>query len=139
MRILFGVRGRLIAGFSVLCLLLAGSVGMTMVKVDALRIITDRMAQVRMPTALAASELATEIYASLTALRSWMISPNASVAFTPNHLKIATASGCDGTAASRETVSLGLEACVFFDEAPDFACHWVTALLLDMRHESGAP
>jgi methyl-accepting chemotaxis protein len=78
MRFSWGIRGRLIAGFSVLCLLLAGTIGMTMVRVDALRVVTERMAQVRMPTAIGAGELASDIYASLAALRGWMITGNPS-------------------------------------------------------------
>ena len=58
-----GIRARLIGGFSVLSLVLAGAIGTTVVEVSGLRNVTDRMAQVRVPTAVSAGDLVGEVYA----------------------------------------------------------------------------
>ena len=70
------IRGRLIAGFSALCLLLAAVVGVTIVKVASVREATDLTVSVRVPTALTASSIVAEVYASLAALRGWLITDN---------------------------------------------------------------
>ena len=70
------IRGRLIVGFGSLCILLAGVVTITMVKVHAVNDSTARNVNLRVPTAMAASDLVSEVYATLASLRGWLISGN---------------------------------------------------------------
>ena len=70
------IRGRLILGFGVLCILLAGVVGTTIIKVRTVNESTDRTVNLRVPTAMAASDLVAGIYASLASLRGWLITGN---------------------------------------------------------------
>ena len=70
------IRGRLILGFSVLCALLATVVGITIVKVRAVNESTERTVNLRVPTAMAASDVVAGVYASLAALRGWLITGN---------------------------------------------------------------
>ena len=76
-RLSLNVRGRLILGFSTLCLLLAVVIGTTIVKVASVREATDRTVSLRVPTAMTASDLVAEVYASLASLRGWLITGNA--------------------------------------------------------------
>jgi methyl-accepting chemotaxis protein len=70
------IRGRLIFGFSVLCALLAAVVGTTILKVRTVNEATERTVNLRVPTALTANDLVSDIYASLAALRGWLITGN---------------------------------------------------------------
>ena len=70
------IRGRLILGFSVLCILLAGVVATTILKVRTVNHATDRTVNLRVPTAMAASDLVSGVYASLASLRGWLITGN---------------------------------------------------------------
>ena len=70
------IRGRLILGFSVLCLLLAGVIGTTIAKVHTVSEATDRTVNLRVPTAMTASDLVAGVYASLASLRGWLITGN---------------------------------------------------------------
>ena len=70
------IRGRLILGFSVLCALLAAVVGITILKVRTVNESTDRTVNLRVPTAMTASDLVAEVYASLASLRGWLITGN---------------------------------------------------------------
>jgi methyl-accepting chemotaxis protein len=70
------IRARLIFGFSALCILLAGVVAITIVKVHSIHDATGRTVNLRVPTAMAASDLVAEVYASLAALRAWVITGN---------------------------------------------------------------
>jgi methyl-accepting chemotaxis protein len=70
------IRGRLILGFSALCILLAAVVGTTIAKVHTVSEATDRTVNLRVPTAMAASDLVAEVYASLASLRGWLITGN---------------------------------------------------------------
>ena len=70
------IRGRLILGFSVLCMLLAAVVGTTLVKVRTVNEATDRTVNLRVPTAITASDLVAGVYASLASLRGWLIIDN---------------------------------------------------------------
>ena len=63
------IRGRLILGFGVLCVLLAGVVSTTIVKVRTVNESTDRTVNLRIPTAMTASDLVAGVYASLASLR----------------------------------------------------------------------
>ncbi|MEZ5669339.1 MAG: methyl-accepting chemotaxis protein [Alphaproteobacteria bacterium] len=67
------IRGRLVLGFSAICLILAGVVGTTMFMVSQSSTLVDRMVQLRQPTATASGRLVSDIYASLAALRGWML------------------------------------------------------------------
>jgi methyl-accepting chemotaxis protein len=70
------IRGRLILGFSVLCVLLAAVVGTTIIKVRTVSEATDRTVNLRVPTAMTASDLVAGVYASLASLRGWLITGN---------------------------------------------------------------
>ena len=70
------IRGRLISGFGVLCALLAVVVGITIVKVRAVNEDTERTVNLRVPTAMTASDVVAGVYASLASLRGWMITGN---------------------------------------------------------------
>jgi methyl-accepting chemotaxis protein len=70
------IRGRLILGFSVLCVLLAGVVGITMIKVHTVSEATERTVNLRVPTAMTASDMVAGVYASLASLRGWLITGN---------------------------------------------------------------
>ena len=70
------IRGRLILGFSVLCALLAIVVGITIIKVRTVNVSTDRTVNLRVPTAMAASDVVAGVYASLASLRGWLITGN---------------------------------------------------------------
>ena len=70
------IRGRLIAGFSVLCVLLAAVVGTTIIKVRTVNESTDQTVNLRVPTAMTASDIVAEVYASLASLRGWLITGN---------------------------------------------------------------
>ncbi|GIK98439.1 MAG: methyl-accepting chemotaxis protein [Alphaproteobacteria bacterium] len=71
------IRGRLVIGFALLCLVLATAVGTTIWKVDGNRAVTDRMIAVRVPTALSSADMVGKIYGSLAALRGWMLTGDA--------------------------------------------------------------
>jgi methyl-accepting chemotaxis protein len=70
------IRGRLILGFSVLCALLAVVVGTTIIKVRTVSDSTERTVNLRVPTAMTASDLVSGVYASLASLRGWLITGN---------------------------------------------------------------
>jgi methyl-accepting chemotaxis protein len=70
------IRGRLILGFSVLCILLAGVVATTLLKVHTVNEATDRTVNLRVPTAMTANDLVSGVYASLASLRGWLITGN---------------------------------------------------------------
>jgi methyl-accepting chemotaxis protein len=66
----------LVLGFSALCMLLAAAVGITIVKVRAVNEATERAVNLRVPTAMTASDMVTGVYASLAALRGWLVTGN---------------------------------------------------------------
>jgi methyl-accepting chemotaxis protein len=70
------IRGRLIFGFAVLCTLLAGVVGTTILKVRTVSEATDRTVNLRVPTAMTANGMVAGVYASLASLRGWLITGN---------------------------------------------------------------
>jgi methyl-accepting chemotaxis protein len=71
------IRSRLILGFGVVCLILAASIGITILKVGDGNTVTQRTIDVRVPTALAGDKVVGRIYGSLAALRGWMLTGNA--------------------------------------------------------------
>ncbi len=76
MQIHLGIRSRLIIGCGTICILLAAAIGITIVKVQSVGESTARNANLRVPTALAASDLISGVYASLASLRGWLITGN---------------------------------------------------------------
>ncbi len=72
-----GVRGRLIAGFAAIALILVLSIGTTIVKVGGIGENVQRINDLRVPTAFASGSMVRNIYASLAALRGWMLTGNA--------------------------------------------------------------
>src|SRR5581483_3850385 len=70
------IRSRLIFGFSAICLILLASIGTTMWKVAGSNQATQSMVDVRVPTAMAGDRLVGQLYASLAALRGWMLTGN---------------------------------------------------------------
>ena len=70
------IRGRLILGFSILCMLLAAVVGTTIMKVVSVSNATDRTVNLRVPTAMTASDVVSSVYASLASLRGWLLTGN---------------------------------------------------------------
>jgi methyl-accepting chemotaxis protein len=70
------IRSRLILGFGIVCLILAASIGITILKVGDGNAVTQRTIDVRVPTALAGDKVVGRIYGSLAALRGWMLTGN---------------------------------------------------------------
>src|SRR5436853_6825815 len=70
------IRARLVAGFSVLCILLAAVVGITLFKVQRVSDATDRTANLRVPTALNAADIAGAIHATRASLLGWLVTKN---------------------------------------------------------------
>ena len=60
-------------GFAALCLVLAGTVGITVIKVGVVDSANDRIVDVRVPTAIAGTDLVAEVNGSLAALRGYML------------------------------------------------------------------
>jgi len=70
------IRGRLILGFSVLCVLLTSVIATTLVKVHSVSEANDRTVNLRVPTAMTASDMVAGVYASLASLRGWLVTGN---------------------------------------------------------------
>jgi methyl-accepting chemotaxis protein len=70
------IRDRLIIGFAAVCLILTVAVGTTIWKVEGNNTLTQRMIGVRVPTAMAGSDLVGKVYGSLAALRGWILTGN---------------------------------------------------------------
>jgi methyl-accepting chemotaxis protein len=70
------IRSRLILGFGIICLILAASIGITILKVGEGNSVTQRTIDVRVPTAVAGDKVVGRIYGSLAALRGWMLTGN---------------------------------------------------------------
>lgn len=72
----FRIRGRLIAGFAAVCTIIALSVGYTVFAVGGVAATVDRMANLRMPVALASTELVGNLYSTLATLRGYLLTGN---------------------------------------------------------------
>ncbi len=70
------IGGRLILGYSVMVLVLAIAVGATLWSVTSIDRVTNRMVELRTPTAQASASMVNNINASLAALRGWMLTGN---------------------------------------------------------------
>jgi len=68
-----GIRGKLIAGFAAVCLILAAAVGTTLFEVSIIQKTSSRIVELRMPTAGASQAMVNNINASLAALRGYML------------------------------------------------------------------
>lgn len=67
------IRGRLVAGFAAICLVLTAVVGITVIKVSESDRVVETMVSIRQPTAMAGASLESDLYASLSALRGWLL------------------------------------------------------------------
>ena len=67
---------RLIGGFAFMLLLLCGAVGVAVWEVSGVQRDNHRIVHLRVPTAEASSEMTRNIFASLAALRGWMLTGN---------------------------------------------------------------
>ncbi len=70
------IRKRLILGFFGLCVILAVSTGITFVTALDIAEDTDRIVNVRVPTAASSAKLVNDVNATLAALRGWMLTGN---------------------------------------------------------------
>ncbi len=70
------IRGRLIAGFAVICAVLVVIVGTTIVQVKTVDSDVVRINDLRVPTALTSGSIVRDVYASLASLRGWMLTGN---------------------------------------------------------------
>jgi len=70
------IRGRLIAGFSVVCAIIVIIVGVTVFNVGKVEQKIARINDLRVPTAMASGSMVRDIYASLASLRGWMLTGN---------------------------------------------------------------
>ncbi len=71
------IRDRLIIGFASICLILAGTIVTTKVKIHDLDASIERIVDVRTPTAMAGQDAVANLYASLAALRGYMLTGDA--------------------------------------------------------------
>jgi len=67
------IRGRLILGFALVCAVLVGIVGTTIVQTSQVTEDIERVDGLRVPTAIAAAALSEEVQATLATLRGWML------------------------------------------------------------------
>ncbi|MBT3701409.1 MAG: HAMP domain-containing protein [Alphaproteobacteria bacterium] len=71
-----GIRGRLIAGYTVIVVILVAAIAITMWQVNGMQSTTQRIVELRMPTAAASAGMVNNINSSLAALRGWMLTGN---------------------------------------------------------------
>jgi methyl-accepting chemotaxis protein len=71
------LRDRLIIGFGSICLILAGTIVTTKIKISDLDSSISRIVNVRTPTAMAGQDAVANLYASLAALRGYMLTGDA--------------------------------------------------------------
>ena len=70
------VKTRLIAAFGAMMAVFVAAVLVSVSKTTDIGTISDRTVNVRVPTANASARLASDVYASLAALRGWMLTGN---------------------------------------------------------------
>src|ERR1700692_2674979 len=68
-----GVRGRLLAGFASICLLLAGTVGYTAYVVSDITARVKQVVDLRAPVAIASTQLVSNLYSTLATLRGYLL------------------------------------------------------------------
>ncbi|WP_271591791.1 hypothetical protein [Bradyrhizobium sp. CCBAU 65884] len=72
----FRIRGQLVAGFFVVCTTFVLSVAVTLVSVTSVSTIINQMVNSRTPAAIASGELVSNIHATLSALRGYLLNGN---------------------------------------------------------------
>lgn len=70
------IRGRLIAGFVAVGIVLAVAVGYTVYIVSGVSLLVERMVDLRTPIALNSTELVSNVYSTLASLRGYLLSGN---------------------------------------------------------------
>jgi methyl-accepting chemotaxis protein len=70
------IRGRLLAGFAAVCLILAGAVGYTVHAAGDVSDTVERMVNLRTPVALQSTELVGNVYSTLATLRGYLLTAN---------------------------------------------------------------
>jgi methyl-accepting chemotaxis protein len=69
----FRIRGRLIAGFAALCVVLGAAVGYTVHVVGGVGQVVDRLVNLRSPVAMTSSDMVGTVYSTLAALRGYLL------------------------------------------------------------------
>ena len=72
-----GIRGRLLAGFALICLLLAATVGYTVYVMSDINARVNQVVGLRAPVAINSSQLVTQLYATLATLRGYLLTGDA--------------------------------------------------------------
>jgi methyl-accepting chemotaxis protein len=67
------IRGRLIAGFAALCLILAAAVGYTVMTVNGVSRSVDQMINLRVPVSLDSTQIVGNLYSTLATLRGYLL------------------------------------------------------------------
>ncbi|OJX68456.1 methyl-accepting chemotaxis protein [Magnetospirillum sp. 64-120] len=99
------IRGRLIAGFGALVVIVIAMVGLTLLRIADIAALTQSIASRRVPTAAVSARLASDINASLAALSGWMLTGDD--AFKQERTAIWR--DIDGARAQMDTLSLAWE------------------------------
>jgi methyl-accepting chemotaxis protein len=73
MKINLRIRGRLIAGFAGVCIVLAATVGYTVYVVGGVSEVVTRLVNLRAPVAVASTGLTSDVHATLAALRGYLL------------------------------------------------------------------
>src|SRR3979411_2834151 len=71
-----GIRGRLVAGFTAVCGIIAAAVGYTVFAVDGISTTVDRMVNLRTPVALESTEMVGNLYSTLATLGGYLLTGN---------------------------------------------------------------
>ena len=71
------IRGRMFLGFSAVCFVLVAAVGSTLWQVHGISERSHKVVDFSVPAALSAKEVSSAVYASLAALRGWILTGNA--------------------------------------------------------------
>src|SRR3990172_1491660 len=77
------IKGRLIAGFAAMCMVLGATVGYTVHVVGGLSQVVDRLVNLRSPVAMSSSDMVGTVYSTLASLRGYLLtgSPQAKAAW----------------------------------------------------------
>src|SRR5437763_1851775 len=70
------IRGRLIAGFIAVALVLAAAVSYTVYTVGGVAVLVERMVNLRTPVALNSTQLVGNLYSTLATLRGYLLTGN---------------------------------------------------------------
>ena len=73
----FGIRGRLLAGFATICLLLAATIAYTTLAVSDISKRTKQVVQLRTPVAIASTQLVGNLYSTLATLSAYLLTGDA--------------------------------------------------------------